>query len=518
MAKNEYNKIEVELLIDNFETDTNPKYYTETTGFNKRFHALGIITETIPGVRNNTRRYAVIFNNDDQIQRELEELKPDKVSKTYFERIDKIVEYHHNMDRRNSYVSLKGLEARKKDAYHTTGHGAFEFGVPLNGMIQCYGVYNVENGVMHTNEGLIDPIDLFQKIWKISNGKELGSVIPRQYIEVKDYHDIKGERRDERVRRNDRMRADLYKPIELAKKIPKTTATVVSNAVNGVYNYVSEKFNIKKLTIFASLIVMLVVGGAKGIKKYRLYNAPNGYDCFTFDTRFSTGKDQNLQIDRDIYASRIKELVAKNKTDLSQSEIKDTVKYLDNFVGTAFDNNASYNILKLADLVPKDFNDLNDLKSRSAQENLANTIQSKMDSCRYRPHPNNDIVEVNPEKGKEFLDFAIPLGLFGEEYVGNPYGYRNYSSANRNNPTDEQIRIYANMPDILKSAVLSEIVEVLKNVPGYEFVHPAVTPRGNASEFDVIAHLNAVIGKVNARILAQASDYVIEPGYRAHTN
>ena len=127
-------------------------------------------------------------------------------------------------------------------------------------------------------------------------------------------------------------------------------------------------------------------------------------------------------------------------------------------------------------------------------------------ACNKNIHANwrNVIVYV------AFLDFVIPLQIFSEDYISKPHSFTSYSSSNPNSPTDEEIKLYAGIPDVLKAIINAEINAVRQNVTGYSFMHPSVTPTGNPNTFDLGKALDHAERVVNARLLAQASDAVVE--------
>ncbi len=401
------------------------------------------------------------------------------------------------------------MESVKKDVYHPSGKRIFGTRLPLHDKVSFYRVYNGEFGIPEPRfERYIGTMELFQMMYKISNGIELSSLFPTGSLEVKDLYDILGEKQDAKVAREERRSADLYRPVEYLRGIPSKLKKAIDRTAVGVNN-LRNRLSVKRLLVYASVLTVLITGGAKGFRKYQLQNSPNGYDCLMFDERFGTRKDQDLQIQRDTYAPRIRELSDNKKTGLTLDEVEKTAKYLEDVVNTDFDHNASFNRINLPDLVSEKWINLDEYRLQEKQRELAEKISNRFNACNYRPNDNN-MVEVNNDKGKAFLDFAIPLRIFSEDYLSKPHSFTSYASSNPNNPTTEEIKLYAEMPEILKATVNAQINEILQKVTGYNFMHPSVTPTGDPGTFNLKEALDHAERVVNARLLAQASDAVVE--------
>ena len=525
MANNELINRKIELIVENRESDTNPKYYMDETGITRRFHACCIVTDEysttektiILGKEINRKSKkvvisAVMLDNDYLMEAELKRLGNWETKKIFVERIDKITEYINNLHREKDQLGLKGMQYVVPDKYHPSGWNTFEIKLPLNENITCYGVYNTPNGLGIRYEGQTTSINLFQKILKLNKGIPLNQVLSRKYFETKDLYDILGERQDAKAARGERRSADLYKPVEYLRKAPSKLKKAIDRTTVGV-NKLRNKLSIKRLVVYASVLTVLVGVGAKGFKRYQLQNSPNGYDFLMFDERFGTGKDQDLQIQRDTYTPKARELADNKKTGLTIEEIEKTRKYLEDVVNTGVDHNASLNNIKLPDLVSENWKNIDEHRLQDKQRALAEKILNKYTACFYRP--GNNIVEVNNDKGKAFLDFVIPLQIFSEDYISKPHSFTSYSSSNPNNPTTEEIKLYAGIPDVLKAVINAEINAVRQNVTGYSFMHPSVTPTGNPNTFDLGKALDHAERVVNARLLAQASDVTVEEANRA---
>lgn len=526
MVNDELINRKIELIVENNETDNNPKYYHDENNVLRRFHACCIVTDEYSAtektiilgkeIKRKSKkvvRSAVMLDNDYQMEAELKRLGKWETRKIFVERIDKITEYINNLHREKSQLSLKGMQCIVPDKYHPSSWSTFEIKLPSNESINCYSVYNTPNGLDARYEGHTTPMDLFQKILKLNKKIPLNQVMPSVYYETKDLYDILGEKQDAKTARRERISADLYKPVEYLRKAPSKLKKAIDIPAVGMNN-LRNKLSIKRLLVYASVLTVLVVGGAKGFRKYQLQSSPNGYDFLMFDERFGTGKDQDLQIQRDTYSPKARELADSKKTGLTLDEIEKTKKYLTDVVNTGVDHNASFNMINLPDLVSENWENIDEYRLQEKQRILAEKILNKYKDCFYRPGDNN-IVEVNNDKGKVFLDFAIPLQIFSEDYLSKPYSFTSYASSNRNSPTTEDIKLYAGMPDVLKAVVNAEINAVRRNVIGYSFIHPTVTPTGNPSTFDIKKAMDHAVRKVNARLLAQASDVVVEEEERA---
>ena len=540
MIKQELIKRKCQILIDNYETDSNPHYYFDGNVY-KRLHALCIITDeymvTEKAINRFGREYerkekrtrisSMICEDDNEIGFILSASNPTEVDKIYFESIiNHIKEQNDSRHPENSTISIEGVEVVRKDDYHPSQKANFKVSLPLHSLIDFYKIYNVGNGMkrlinanwsMTTSQLFKMFVEKYNEVQTLSSTLTSNLKKPKPGLVVRDTRDVIAERHYERANRRESWKAETYKPIKALKELPGFIKDSATNAIYGTYDFVVNKLRIRNLVVYASIIVALACG-VKLIKdehrNTQLRFAQNGSDMFTFDTQHATNKDKDLQIERGTYAPRVTELVDNNKTSLLKTEIEQTREYMGNVVSSKFDHNASNNEIDLSKMIPDTITSQKDKQLYNKKMDLVNKIKSKTEKCIYRPNANN-VIEINKEKAKEFLDFNLPLFIFGEDCVEHPYSYKSFGSSNSNNPTTEQIETFATFPDITKSTLLAQVREVYKLVPEYEFIHPSATPAGDSKKYDVMKKLNEIEGAINLRLLAQASDYVVQAGYRA---
>lgn len=538
MAKKELINRTYKILVDNKESINPRNYYDSMDNTYKRFHACFIITDEylveervlnrlgIEYTRRTKKKeiHSVICMDENEVNFVLKTFGLYGADKVYVESISSdIYEQNDSKHPENSTITISGTADFRRNAYNKPKDSSFKLSLPLSAPVKFCRIYRKlsrdffgKKTITYelTAPALMTTTDLLTMINKKYNevnalSPTLKTIVQPHGVEVsytvKDTRDLIDEKSYARADRRENRRAETYKPVEFLRKAPGFIKERASSAFDNAYAHVAN-MKVKNLVIYAVVMALLSAGVGlvkKGYRNYQLEGAQNGFDMFTFDTKHATSKDEDLQIARDTYAPKVTELSNNAKTNLTQKEIEKTSEYMVDVASSGFDNNDSKNIIDLRKMLPARVTDIN---LRKAQEALADKLQGKVESMIYRP---------SADKAIEFLDYTLPLALFSEEYVNHPFSTKYFGSSNGNCPTTEEIEIYSSLPDIVKKTVLAQIREVYKKFPGYKFVHPSATPDGKEEKYDVTSHLNNVDGAINFRLLVQASDYVVEPGYRA---
>ena len=291
---------------------------------------------------------------------------------------------------------------------------------------------------------------------------------------------------------------NIYDFIDDVKSIPKNASRIAMNFAG--------KITIKRLVLFSTVLASIFVGSKVGGRLYKLEkNGYNGADFLFLDERKSR-TDEELCLNRDAIVPMVESLAGFDNEQLSQRNIIKVMDYLKTYVGTDFDNNESFNRINLRDLIARKGDTIQEIQDEAALKNLMDKIQNKYESCFDRPHPKDNNLVLNQEQAPKFLNLVLPLIIFSEDYVNRPTSQapRNYESFNSSHASQQEIELYAKLPDVVKDIILCQAKEVYRRTNDYNFKHA-----GYMGDSDVMKKLDKIAEAIRIRLLLSASDNVV---------